>query len=82
MALIKSVRGFVPSIEKDTYLADNATIIGDGAWLDKDYRGKNIEAYQDLTPIKTHCPVYKEHNEDYLIECIENLKGKNIFIRL
>ena len=52
------------------------------AWLDKDYRGKNIEAYRDLTPIETHCPVYKEHNEDYLIECIENLKGKNIFIRL
>ena len=29
MALIKSVRGFVPLIGKDTYLADNATIIGD-----------------------------------------------------
>ena len=29
MALIKSVRGFTPSIGKDTFLADNATIIGD-----------------------------------------------------
>lgn len=29
MALIKSVRGFTPQIGKDTYLADNATIIGD-----------------------------------------------------
>src|SRR5574344_2649727 len=29
MALIKSVRGFTPKIGKDTYLADNATIIGD-----------------------------------------------------
>lgn len=29
MALIKSVRGFTPHIGKDTYLADNATIIGD-----------------------------------------------------
>jgi carbonic anhydrase/acetyltransferase-like protein (isoleucine patch superfamily) len=29
MALIKTVRGFVPIIGKDTYLADNATIIGD-----------------------------------------------------
>lgn len=29
MALIKSVRGFDPVIGKDTYLADNATIIGD-----------------------------------------------------
>lgn len=29
MALIKSVRGYTPVIGKETYLADNATIIGD-----------------------------------------------------
>lgn len=29
MALIKSVRGFTPRIGKDSFLADNATIIGD-----------------------------------------------------
>jgi carbonic anhydrase/acetyltransferase-like protein (isoleucine patch superfamily) len=29
MALIKSVRGFTPQIGKDTYLADNAAVIGD-----------------------------------------------------
>lgn len=29
MALIKSVRGYTPVIGKDTYLAENATIIGD-----------------------------------------------------
>lgn len=29
MALIKSVRGFTPKIGENTYLADNATIIGD-----------------------------------------------------
>ncbi|MDR0698505.1 MAG: gamma carbonic anhydrase family protein [Tannerella sp.] len=29
MALIKSVRGFTPIIGEDTYLADNAAIIGD-----------------------------------------------------
>lgn len=29
MALIKSVRGFTPKIGNDTFLADNATIIGD-----------------------------------------------------
>jgi len=29
MALIKSVRGFTPQIGENTYLADNATIIGD-----------------------------------------------------
>jgi carbonic anhydrase/acetyltransferase-like protein (isoleucine patch superfamily) len=29
MAIIKSVRGFTPQIGKDTYLADNAVIVGD-----------------------------------------------------
>ena len=29
MALIKSVRGFTPKIGENTFLADNATIIGD-----------------------------------------------------
>ena len=29
MALIKSVRGFTPKIGKNTFLADNATIVGD-----------------------------------------------------
>lgn len=29
MALIKKVRGFVPKIGKNCFLADNATIIGD-----------------------------------------------------
>lgn len=29
MALIKEVRGFVPEIGENTYLADNATILGD-----------------------------------------------------
>ena len=29
MALIKSVRGFTPQIGENTFLADNATVIGD-----------------------------------------------------
>ncbi len=29
MALIKEVRGFTPEIGDNTYLADNATVIGD-----------------------------------------------------
>lgn len=29
MALVKEVRGFIPEIGENTYLADNATIIGD-----------------------------------------------------
>lgn len=51
-------------------------------WLDKDYRGKNIEKYEDLEAIETNSPIYSEHNEKYLKECIENLESKNIFIDL
>ena len=29
MALIKSVRGFTPQIGENTYLSENATIVGD-----------------------------------------------------
>ena len=29
MALIKSVRGFTPKIGENTYLSENATIVGD-----------------------------------------------------
>ena len=29
MALIRTVRGFTPKIGKETFLADNATIVGD-----------------------------------------------------
>ena len=46
MALIKSVRGFTPQIGKDTFLAENATIVGDvvvgegcSIWFDADLRG-------------------------------------------
>ena len=35
MALIKPVRGFTPVIGKDCYLADNATIVGDGTICDE-----------------------------------------------
>lgn len=51
-------------------------------WLDKDYRGKRLEAYVDLELVETGSPVYPEHDEDYLEDCLRNLEQKGIFLRL
>ncbi len=51
-------------------------------WQNKDYRGKNIEGYEDLIIVETNTPIYKEHDDEYLEECIRNLEEKNIFIKM
>lgn len=51
-------------------------------WQNKDYRGKNIEGYEDLIIVETNTPIYKEHDDEYLEECIRNLDEKNIFIKI
>lgn len=51
-------------------------------WQNKDYRGKNIEGYEDLIIVETNTPIYKEHDDEYLEECIRNLEEKNIFIKI
>lgn len=47
-------------------------------WRDKNYRGKIAESYDNLEEVKINTPIYKEHNEAYLQECIENLRLKGI----
>ena len=47
-------------------------------WKDKNYRGKKAESYNNIEEIITDTPIYKEHNNEYLIECIENLRKKGI----
>ena len=47
-------------------------------WRDKNYRGKKAESYSNLEETSIFTPIYKEHNNEYLIECIENLAGKGI----
>ena len=47
-------------------------------WRDKNYRGQKAESYSNLEEISISTPIYKEHNDDYLLECIENLAGKGI----
>lgn len=51
-------------------------------WLDKDYRGKSIRRYENLMPVEVSSPVYQEHDEKYLKECIRNLESKNIFLEI
>ena len=51
-------------------------------WLDKNYRGKNTQAYKDLCETEILTPIYPEHNEEYMKECLENLSRKHIKIDL
>ena len=53
-----------------------------GEWKDKNYRGKIAEKYMDLEEEIIEAPIYKEHNIEYLDECIENLRNKGIQIKL
>ena len=47
-------------------------------WRDKNYRGQKAESYSNLEETSISTPIYKEHNSEYLLECIENLAGKGI----
>ena len=47
-------------------------------WRDKNYRGQKAESYSNLEETNISTPIYKEHNSEYLLECIENLAGKGI----
>lgn len=49
-------------------------------WLDKNYRGKNTPPYEELEEVEPTKPIYKEHNDTYLRECLDNLRDKGIVI--
>ena len=51
-------------------------------WRDKNYRGQKAESYSNLEEINISTPIYKEHNSEYLAECIENLVGKGIKLEI
>ncbi len=51
-------------------------------WRDRNYRGKIAEKYANLEEVTVDTPIYKEHNHEYLLECIENLNGKGIHFTL
>ncbi|WP_413628230.1 TIGR02328 family protein [Fructilactobacillus vespulae] len=54
----------------------------DSKWQDPCYRGKTVPAYEQLTPVALTKPIYPEHNAEYLKECLDNLAGKGIEIKL
>lgn len=50
-------------------------------WFDPNYRGIHCEPYNKLEEIPDTCPIYPEHNDAYLKECVDNLKAKGISIQ-
>ncbi|MCT3115382.1 TIGR02328 family protein [Leuconostoc lactis] len=50
-------------------------------WLNPLYRGNNMIPYKSLPIEVSTYPIYPEHNHNYLIECIENLRKKGIEIK-
>lgn len=52
----------------------------DEKWLNKLYRGLNCAPYTRLPDEIITNPIYPEHNQDYLSECLDNLLQKGILI--
>ncbi|MET3557364.1 uncharacterized protein (TIGR02328 family) [Streptococcus rupicaprae] len=50
----------------------------DQAWHDPNYRGKTAQPYTDLPVLSVTNPIYPEHDETYLQECLDNLRDKGI----
>jgi uncharacterized protein (TIGR02328 family) len=51
----------------------------DPLWLDRmDYRGKRCQPWK--LPFKLDFTNYPEHNNDYYLECVQNLRNKGILI--
>ncbi|BAL61621.1 TIGR02328 family protein [Melissococcus plutonius] len=49
-------------------------------WFNPLYRGKHLSSYNFLIYEPITSPIYPEHDEQYLIECLINLAEKNIFL--
>lgn len=47
-------------------------------WWNKNYRGKRLLAYNNLEVEDTKCPIYPEHNANYLRDCLVNLSEKGV----
>ncbi|WP_449451515.1 TIGR02328 family protein [Streptococcus suis] len=50
----------------------------DEKWKNPLYRGKATPEYQQLAKETLTHPIYPEHDQEYLDECLDNLKTKNI----
>lgn len=54
----------------------------DRLWFDACYRGRHLPPYPQQQPLSAAQPLYSEHDDAYLQECLDNLRGKNIVIHL
>ncbi len=52
----------------------------DPKWCNPVYRGQSCPPYSNLEKVPLTAPIYPEHNEAYLRECLNNLKGKGIHL--
>ena len=52
----------------------------DLVWFNPLYRGKAIGSYTELPELPVEQPIYQEHDNDYLTECLENLAQKDIYL--
>lgn len=57
----------------------------DPAWLIPDFRGRRLDClsgkdYETMCIRKIHVDMYPEHNDEYLQECLDNLKNKGIIL--
>lgn len=52
----------------------------DKKWQKPSYRGLSCPPYLTLTPEVYATPIYPEHTDDYLTECLLNLRAKGIDI--
>lgn len=52
----------------------------DERWLDPNYRGRSCAPYEDIAHCEATTPLYPEHDDAYLAECLSNLSAKGIHI--
>ncbi|MFS1066396.1 TIGR02328 family protein [Enterococcus casseliflavus] len=49
-------------------------------WYDPAYRGKNLPLEPSVQAVPLTTPIYPEHDEAYLKECLVNLHSKGIYL--
>ena len=60
----------------------------DPTWRNINYRGKTLGTQEnwcdqkEVDKMRQADPIYPEHNDEYLHECLDNLRGKGIEIKI
>ncbi len=49
-------------------------------WREPEYRGKSCFRHKEVIKCKKTSPIYDEHDESYMEECLENLRQKGVKI--